>query len=69
LVITRIFVLSVTLFMVGAGTVAGAEKKLKVIASFSILGDITNNVGGIGQVTNCGPNGDISSEPPCRARP
>ncbi|MFA4902330.1 MAG: metal ABC transporter substrate-binding protein [Desulfobaccales bacterium] len=60
LVITRIFVLFMALFMVGAGMAASAEKKLKVIASFSILGDITNNVGGdrVEVITLVGPNGD-----------
>ena len=38
----------------------GAEKKVKVIASFSILGDMVNNVGGdrIEVTALVGPNGD-----------
>ncbi|MGA9756558.1 MAG: metal ABC transporter substrate-binding protein [Desulfobaccales bacterium] len=59
-VITRILVLCVALFLVGGGTEARAEKKVKVIASFSILGDMIKNVGGVRVevATLVGPNGD-----------
>jgi zinc/manganese transport system substrate-binding protein len=58
--ITRVLVLCLTLLIVGAGTEARAEKQVKVIASFSILGDMTKNVGGAGVevATLVGPNGD-----------
>ncbi len=39
-VITRIVVLFLALIIAGGATEARAEKKLKVIASFSILGDM-----------------------------
>ena len=59
-VITRVFVLCLALFVVGGGTEARAEKKVKVIASFSILADITKNVGGdrVEVTALVGPNGD-----------
>jgi zinc/manganese transport system substrate-binding protein len=59
-VITRIIVLFLALCVVGAGTEAGAEKKVKVIASFSILGDMVKNVGGdrVEVTALVGPNGD-----------
>lgn len=59
-VIVRILVLFVVLFLVGGGTEARAEKKVKVIASFSILGDMSNNVGGdrVEVTALVGPNGD-----------
>jgi zinc/manganese transport system substrate-binding protein len=59
-VITRVLVLCLALLMVGAGAEARAEKKVKVIASFSILGDMTKNVGGTRAevITLVGPNGD-----------
>lgn len=58
--ITRVIVLGLALLIVGAGTEARAEKKVKVIASFSILGDMTKNVGGdrVEVSTLVGPNGD-----------
>jgi zinc/manganese transport system substrate-binding protein len=58
--ITRVFVLCLALLTVGAGTEARAEQKVKVIASFSILGDMTKNVGGdrVAVTTIVGPNGD-----------
>lgn len=59
-VIVRILVLFVVLLLVGGGTEARAEKKVKVIASFSILGDMSNNVGGdrVEVTALVGPNGD-----------
>jgi zinc/manganese transport system substrate-binding protein len=59
-VITRVLVLFLALFVVGGGTEAGAEKKVKVIASFSILGDMSKNVGGnrVEVAALVGPNGD-----------
>jgi zinc/manganese transport system substrate-binding protein len=58
--ITRIIILCLALLIVGAGTEARADKKVKVIASFSILGDMTKNVGGdrVEVTTLVGPNGD-----------
>jgi zinc/manganese transport system substrate-binding protein len=58
--ITRVVVLCLALLIVGAGTEARAEKKVKAIASFSILGDMTKNVGGarVEVTTLVGPNGD-----------
>ena len=46
--------------LAGAPAEAGAEKKIKVIASFSILGDMVKNVGGdrVEVTTLVGPNGD-----------
>ena len=46
--------------MVGGGTASGADPKVKVIASFSILGDMVQNVGGdrVEVTTLVGPNGD-----------
>ena len=59
-VITRILALFFALFVVGGGTEVRAEKKVKVIASFSILGDMVKNVGGdrVEVSTLVGPNGD-----------
>jgi zinc/manganese transport system substrate-binding protein len=59
-VLTRILVLFLALCVWGGGTVAGAEKMVKVIASFSILGDMIKNVGGdrVQVITLVGPNGD-----------
>ncbi|MHB9073027.1 MAG: metal ABC transporter substrate-binding protein [Desulfobaccales bacterium] len=58
--ITRFLVLCLALLIVGTGTEARAEKKMKVIASFSILGDMTKNAGGarVEVITLVGPNGD-----------
>jgi zinc/manganese transport system substrate-binding protein len=58
--ITRVLVLCLALLIVGAGTEARAEKKVKAIASFSILGDMTKNVGDarVEVTTLVGPNGD-----------
>ena len=60
LVITRILMLFLALFLVGGGTAARAEKKVKVIATFSILGDMTKNIAGTRAevITLVGPNGD-----------
>ena len=59
-VITRVFVLFLALFLVGGGTGARAGKKVKLIASFSILGDMVKNVGGdrVEVTVLVGPNGD-----------
>jgi zinc/manganese transport system substrate-binding protein len=59
-VITRIVLLFLALMIAGGATAASAEKKVKVIASFSILGDMVKNIGGarVEAVTLVGPNGD-----------
>ncbi len=59
--ITRIFLFLLALLVAGPGATAGAEKKLKVVASFSILGDLVKNVGGdrVAVTTLVGPNGDV----------
>ncbi len=58
--ITRILLLFLVLCISGSGTTASAEKKIKVIASFSILGDMVKNVGGdrVEVITLVGANGD-----------
>jgi len=58
--ITRILVLFLALCLAGSATEARAENKVKVIASFSILGDMVKNVGGdrVAVTTLVGPNGD-----------
>jgi zinc/manganese transport system substrate-binding protein len=58
--ITRVIVFCLALLIVGAGTEARAAKKVKVIASFSILGDMTKNAGvdRVAIITLVGPNGD-----------
>jgi zinc/manganese transport system substrate-binding protein len=57
---TRILVLLLAVFLAASGAAAHAEKKFNVVASFSILGDLTKNVGGdrIEVTTLVGPNGD-----------
>ncbi len=59
-VITRILLLFLVLCLAGSANEARAEKKVKVIASFSILGDMVGNVGGdrVEVTTLVGPNGD-----------
>lgn len=59
-VVTRIIVVVLTLCLAGSGNEVRAETKLKVIASFSILGDMSKNVGGnrVQVTTLVGPNGD-----------
>ena len=59
-VITRIVVLCLALLLAGSGNEARADQKVKVIASFSILGDMSKNVGGdrVEVTTLVGPNGD-----------
>ncbi len=57
----RVISVVLALFIAGGGTAAGAEKKLNVVTTFSILGDLTKNVGGdrIEVTTLVGPNGDV----------
>jgi zinc/manganese transport system substrate-binding protein len=59
-VITRILLLFLVLCLAGSAIEARAEKKVKVIASFSILGDMVGNVGGdrVEVTSLVGPNGD-----------
>lgn len=59
-VIARILVLFLVLVIAGSATEARAEKKVKVITSFSILGDMVKNVGGnrVEVTALVGPNGD-----------
>ena len=59
-VLTRIIVVVLALCLAGSGNEARAENKVKVIASFSILGDMSKNVGGnrVEVTTLVGPNGD-----------
>jgi zinc/manganese transport system substrate-binding protein len=60
-VITRIAVLCLALGLVAWGdTEARIENKVKIIASFSVLGDMSRNVGGdrVAVTTLVGPNGD-----------
>lgn len=56
----RFSLLFLALLLVAGGTASGAENRVKVIASFSILGDLVKNVGGdrVGVTTLVGPNGD-----------
>ncbi len=60
LFIARILGFFLALCLAGSATEARAEKKVKVIASFSILGDMVKNVGGdrVEVTTLVGPNGD-----------
>ena len=57
----RVITVVLALFIAGGGTAATAEKKVKVVATFSILGDLTKNGGGdrIEMATLVGPNGDV----------
>ncbi|MGO9580814.1 MAG: metal ABC transporter solute-binding protein, Zn/Mn family [Desulfobaccales bacterium] len=59
-VIVRILMFFLALCLAGSGTEARAEKRVKVIASFSILGDMVKNVGGdqVEVTALVGPNGD-----------
>ncbi len=59
-VIVRGLMFFLALCLAGSGTQARAEKKVKVIASFSILGDMVKNVGGdrVEVTALVGPNGD-----------
>ena len=58
--VIRILGVILALCLAGSATEARAEKKVKVIASFSILGDMVKNVGGdrVEVTTLVGPNGD-----------
>ena len=58
--ITGILGFFLALCLAASATEARAEKKVKVIASFSILGDMARNVGGdrVEVTTLVGPNGD-----------
>jgi zinc/manganese transport system substrate-binding protein len=60
LIPARIVAFVLALVMAGGGTAVGAEKKVKAVASFSVLGDIVKNVGGdrVEVTTLVGPNGD-----------
>ena len=57
----RVFTLCAIFIMVGYISEANAERTVKVVASFSILGDIVKNIGKDKvEVTNLvGPNGDV----------
>src|SRR5208337_4471425 len=57
----RVFTVVLALCIAGGGTATTAEKKLNVVATFSILGDLTKNVGGdrVEVTTLVGPNGDV----------
>jgi zinc/manganese transport system substrate-binding protein len=59
-VLFRSLALFLALGLAGSGPVFGAEKKVKVVASFTILGDLVKNVGGdrVVVTTLVGPNGD-----------
>ena len=56
----RILGVCLALCLAGSVTEASAENKIKVVASFSILGDMVKNVGGdrVEVTTLVGPNGD-----------
>ena len=56
----RILGVCLALCLAGSVTEARAENKIKVVASFSILGDMVKNVGGdrVEVTTLVGPNGD-----------
>jgi zinc/manganese transport system substrate-binding protein len=60
-IITRIIILCLAFIVAGYGSEARARKSIKVIASFSILGDMVKNVGGdrVDVITLVGPNGDV----------
>lgn len=58
--ITRIVMFFLALCLAVSAAAARAENKVKVVASFSILGDMVQNVGGVRVelATLVGPNGD-----------
>ena len=59
----------ISLALVAIASPAGAQGSLKVVASFSILGDFVKNVGGdrVEVTTLVGPNGDIHVYTPAPA--
>jgi zinc/manganese transport system substrate-binding protein len=69
MVSVRLSALFLALFLAVGGTASGAENKVKVIASFSILGDLVKNVGGnrVEVTTLVGPNGDAHVYEPTTA--
>ena len=58
--VARILGFFLALCLAGSATEARAENKVRVIASFSILGDLVKNVGGdrVEVTALVGPNGD-----------
>ena len=60
LFVARILGVCLALCLAGRATEAGAQNKIKVVASFSILDDMVKNVGGdrVAVVALVGPNGD-----------
>jgi zinc/manganese transport system substrate-binding protein len=59
-VLFRSLVLLLTFGLAGSGPAFGAANKVKVVASFTVLGDLVKNVGGerVAVTTLVGPNGD-----------
>ena len=57
----RVFVMFVACIVAGYGSEAEAGKTVKVVTSFSVLGDIVKNIGGdrVDVTTLVGPNGDV----------
>lgn len=56
----RILALFLAVSLLVGGSAAGVEKKIRVIASFSIIGDLVKNVGGdrVAVITLVGPDAD-----------
>lgn len=67
--INRILVVFLALCLTISATEARAEKKIQVIASFTILADLVKNVGGdrVAVTTLVGPNGDVHVYEPTTA--
>ena len=63
----RILIIICTLFL--TNTIAQAQKPIRVIASFSILGDMVKNIGGdrVDVATLVGPDGDVHAYEPTPA--